>query len=193
MKFNAKEGSTSKLLELIHIDLCGPIRKNSPHGEQYYILFIDDFSRMCWIGLLKHKDELFENFTIFKDLVENELYIKIKFLRSNWGGEYISNELFDFCEKYGIKINFSVAGTPKQNGAIERMHRKIQQMARAMLDESGTPETFQGEISHTTINILNKAHVHVNSDKTPYELWYGNTPTMKHFKVFGSKCYIKNN
>ena len=70
--FNEKEGSTSKPLELIHTDLCGPTRKKSPHGEEYFILFIDDFFRMCWIGLLKHKDEEFEKFKAFKDLVENE-------------------------------------------------------------------------------------------------------------------------
>ena len=62
------------------------MRKKSPHGEQYYILFIDDFSRMCWIGLIKHKDEAFENFHFFKELVENELDLKIKFLRSDRGG-----------------------------------------------------------------------------------------------------------
>ena len=89
MQFNAKEGSTSKPLELIHTDLCGPIRKKSPHREQYYILFIDEFSRMCWIDLLKHNDEAFENFNIFKDLVENELDLKIKYLKSNEGSEYI--------------------------------------------------------------------------------------------------------
>jgi len=60
--FNEKEGSTSKPLELIHTNLCGPTRKKSPHGEEYLILFIDDFSRMCWIGLLKHKDEALKNF-----------------------------------------------------------------------------------------------------------------------------------
>ena len=62
VQFNAKEGSSSNPLELIHIDICGPMKKNSSCGEQYYILFIDDFSRMCWIGLLKHKDEAFEKF-----------------------------------------------------------------------------------------------------------------------------------
>ena len=61
----------------------------SPHGEEYYILFIDDFSRMCWIGFLKHKNEAFEKFKFFKDLVENELDLKIKCLRSNRGGEFI--------------------------------------------------------------------------------------------------------
>jgi len=56
-----------------------------------------------------------------------------------------------------------------------------------------TPGTFWGEAAHTTLNILNKAHVRVNSDKNPYELWYGKLPTVKHFRVFGSKCFIKNN
>ena len=67
-----KEGSSSKPLELVHTDLCGPSRKNSPRGEEYFILFIDDFSRMCWIGLLKHKDEAFEKFQALKAFVENE-------------------------------------------------------------------------------------------------------------------------
>ena len=59
------------------------MRKKSPRGEEYYILFIDNFSRMCWIGLLKHKDEAFEKFQIFEALVENELDLKIKCLRSD--------------------------------------------------------------------------------------------------------------
>ena len=62
-----------------------------------------------------------------------------------------------------------------------------------MLDDSGTPGTFWGEAAHTAVNILNKAHVRVNIDKTPYELWYGNLSTVKHFIFFGSKCFIKNN
>ena len=73
------------------------------------------------------------------------------------------------------------------------MNRTIQQMAQAMLDESGTLDTFWGEAAHTAVNILNKAHARVNSDKTPFELWYGNLPTVKHFRVFRSKCLIKNN
>jgi len=57
--FIEKEGSASKPLQLVHTDLCGPSRKKSLRGEEYFILFIDDFSRICWIGLLKHKYEAF--------------------------------------------------------------------------------------------------------------------------------------
>eukprot|EP00253_Pinus_taeda_P003734 PITA_03734 len=71
------------------------------------------------------------------------------------------------------------------------MNRTIQQMGRAMLDESGTPETFWGEATFATITILNQEKVCVNSTQIPHELWYGKTPTVKYFKVFGRKCYIK--
>lgn len=69
----------------------------------------------------------------------------------------------------------------------------VQQMAHAMLDESGTPTTFQGEATFATVVILNKTNVPVNSTQTPHELWYRETPSVKHFKIFGSKCYINNN
>ena len=97
---------------------------------------------MCWIGLLKHKDEAFEKFKAFNALVENKSNHKIKCLRSDRGGEFTSDEFFDFCEQHGIKRQFSTARTPQQNDVVERMNRTVQQMARAILDESGTPATF---------------------------------------------------
>lgn len=146
---------------------------------------------MCWIGLLKHKDEAFEKFKAFKDLVENESDRKIKCLKSDRGGEFTLDEFFDFCEEHGIKRQFSTARTPQQNGVVERMNITIQQMAHAMLDESGTPATFWSEVTFAAITILNQANVRVNSTQTHHELWYGKTLIVKYFKVFGSKCYIK--
>jgi len=71
------------------------------------------------------------------------------------------------------------------------MNRTVQQMARAMLDEFGTPATFWGEATFAAITILNKQNVRVNSTQTPHELWHGKTPTIKYFNVFRSRCYIK--
>eukprot|EP00253_Pinus_taeda_P025826 PITA_25826 len=122
-QFIEKEGSASKPLELVYTDLCGPSRKKSPRGEEFFILFIHDFSRMCWIGLLKHKYEAFEKFKAFKALVENESDHKIKCLRSDRGGEFTSDEFFDFCEQHGIKRQFSTARTPQQNGVVESMNK----------------------------------------------------------------------
>jgi hypothetical protein len=66
-------------------------------------------------------------------------------------------------------------------------------MARSMMNEKNIGQTYWVEVIHTTIHVLNKAHLRPHTDKTPYELWYGRPASIKHFKVFGSKCYIKNN
>ena len=89
-----------------------------------------------------------------------------------------------------MKRQFFVARTPQQNGVVERMNIIVQQMARAMLDEFGNPATFWGE-SASSVAILNKANVWVNNNQTLYELWYGKPPTVKHFRVFLRKCFIK--
>jgi len=62
-----------------------------------------------------------------------------------------------------------------------------------MMNERNIARSFWVEAIHTTVHILNKAHQSPNNDKTPYELWYGRSDSIKHFRVFGSKCYIKNN
>ena len=66
-------------------------------------------------------------------------------------------------------------------------------MARSMMKDKKISQGFWVEAIHTAVHILNKAHLRPNSDKTPHELLFGRPATIKHFKVFGSKCYIKNN
>ena len=74
-------------------------------------------------------------FKAFKALVENERNQKIKCLRSYIGGEFISNDFNEFCEKHGIKRKFSTTKTPQQNGVAERRNREVQEAARTMVNE----------------------------------------------------------
>jgi hypothetical protein len=191
VEFKTKEYSTTKPLEIVHTDLCGPTRTKGLDGEQYFMLLIDDYTRMTWVCFLKKKSEAFECFRVFKELVENETDLKIKCLRSDNGGEFTSNEFRDFCEEHGIKRQFSTARTPQQNGVVERKNKTVQEMARTMLNDSKLSDIFWGQAVHTTIHILNRGLIKSNSDKTPYELWKGRPTNVKHFRVFGSKCYIK--
>jgi hypothetical protein len=78
--FNTKEHSTTKPLQLIHIDLFGPTRTKTLQGEYYFILFIDYYTRMMWVVFLKKKSEAFDKFKVFKEMVENENNLKIKCL-----------------------------------------------------------------------------------------------------------------
>ena len=75
-----KEFSTSKPLEIIHADLCGPTRTPALQGERYFALFVDDYTRMMWIYFIKYKSEAFECFKNLKALIENEKDSKIKCL-----------------------------------------------------------------------------------------------------------------
>jgi len=80
------------ILELVHIDVFGPVTVPSLSGSLYYVSFIDDFSRKTWIYFLRKKSEVFEKFKEFKALVENQTDKKIKVLRTDNDGE--------FCGKY---------------------------------------------------------------------------------------------
>jgi transposase InsO family protein len=193
-QFKSKSStSTEKPLQLVHMDLCGPSRQEGTGKENYFMLIIDDYSRLTWVSFLKEKAEAFEKFKIFKALTENQTGKRLKVVRSDRGGEFMSSDFKEFCDKHGIKREYTIPGTPQQNGVVERQNRTVQQMARSMMNEKNIGQTYWVEAIHTTIHILNKAHLRPHSDKTPYELWYGRPASIKHFKVFGSKCYIKNN
>ena len=93
-----KAWRASNCLELIHADLCGPMNTKSFGGSQYFLLFTDDYSRMSWVYFLKLKSETFDNFRKFKVLVERQSGRYIKTLRTDRGGEFLSNEFSSFCE-----------------------------------------------------------------------------------------------
>ena len=76
-RFKTKERSTTKPLELIHTNICGPTKTKNIYGEHYFMLIIDDYTRMTWVYFLKEKSETFEKFKTFKALVENEKVLKL--------------------------------------------------------------------------------------------------------------------
>ncbi|GJY71218.1 retrotransposon protein, putative, ty1-copia subclass [Tanacetum coccineum] len=91
------------LLGIIHTDVCGPLRHVSRQGASYFITFTDDYSRYGYVYLLKHKHEVFETFKVFKNEVENQLGKTIKAIRSDRGGEYISQE-FKGCQDLYVEF-----------------------------------------------------------------------------------------
>jgi transposase InsO family protein len=191
VRFKTKQYSTSRPLDLVHIDLCGPTRTRSIQREHYFMLIIDGYTKMTWVYFLKEKSEAFGKFKAFKSYVENETDLKIKYLRSYNGGEFTFNEFNNFCEDHGIKIQFSTPRTPQHNGFVERKKKTIQESTRTMLNEAKLPNKFWTYVLYKTVHILNRAQLRVNHDKTPYELWIGRPTSIKHFRVFWRKCYIK--
>lgn len=83
--FKSIQDKSNDVLDLIHSDLCGPARSKSFQGDRYFMLIIDDYSRMMWVTFLRDKSEAFEKFKIFKAKVETKTGLKIKCLRSDHG------------------------------------------------------------------------------------------------------------
>jgi transposase InsO family protein len=155
------------------------------------MLLVDDYTRMTSVFFLKNKSEDFENFKIYKEMVENEMDSKIKCLRSDNGEEFTSKEFMDYYRSHGIKREFFVTRTPQHNGVLERKNNRVHEMTRTMLMDSKLTDIFWTQEVNTIVHIQNTVILRNNTEKTPYELWKGRPTNVKHFRAFGSKCYIK--
>ncbi|TYK25792.1 gag/pol protein [Cucumis melo var. makuwa] len=99
-------------LELVHSNLCGPMNVKVRGGYEYFISFIDDYSRYGHVYLIQNKSDSFEKFKEYKAEVENESGKTIKTLRSDQGGEYMDLQFQDYLIEHGIQSQLSAPSTP---------------------------------------------------------------------------------
>ncbi|GJT99991.1 putative reverse transcriptase domain-containing protein [Tanacetum coccineum] len=181
------------LLESINdgsYDKCESCISVSRKGASYFLTFTDDFSRYGYVYLLKHKHEVFETFKVFKSEVELQLGKKIKALRSDRGGEYLSQEFKDYLSENGIVQNLTSPYTPQQNGVSERRNRTLLDMVRSMFNLTTLPLSFWDYALESAVRILNMVPTK-KVDKTPYEIWHGKAPNLSYLKVWGCEAYVK--
>ena len=96
-----------------------------------------------------------------------------------------------FCEENGIKRQLSTPRTLEQNGIVERRNNLVTEDARDMLAQDDVSKNFWREAMIISVYTMNIVQVRKDTNKTPYELWFGHSPTIKYFRIFGSKCYIE--
>lgn len=159
-------------LELIHGDLCGPISPPTAAGNRYFLLLVDDHTRVMWVYLQKTKDEALGNFKKFKALVERGSS-KIGVFRSDRGGEFLSNEFSNYCEEVGIQRHYTAPYSPQQKGVVERRNRTVVAMARSFLKERKLPLFLWGEAVRHAVYVLNRVSTRSLTNMTPYEAWSG--------------------
>jgi hypothetical protein len=182
--------TTSRPLELLYMDLFGPVAYLSIGGNKYGLVIVDDFSRFTWVFFLQDKTETQGTLKCFLRRAQNEFELKVKKIRSDNGSEFKNLQVEEFLEEEGIKHEFSAPYTPQQNGVVERKNRMLIDMVRTMLGEYKTPERFWSEAVNTACHTINRFYLHRILKKTSYELLIGNKPNVSYFRVFGSKCYI---
>ncbi|GJR05477.1 retrovirus-related pol polyprotein from transposon TNT 1-94 [Tanacetum coccineum] len=185
--------STTRCLELLHMDLFGPSAVRSYGGNRYTLVIVDDYSRYTWTRFLKDKTKAFDQFEIFSKKIQNQLGCTIVSIRTDHGREFDNEVQFgEFCNANGITHNFSAPRTPQSNGVVERKNRTLQEMSRTMLNEQSLPQKFWCNAVDTSTYILNRILIRAILGKTPYELLKGRKPTLDYFRAFGKKCFILN-
>ncbi|KAK1616788.1 hypothetical protein QYE76_022305, partial [Lolium multiflorum] len=185
--------TTSRPLELLHLDLFGPSHYDTLGGSKYGLVIVDDYSRYSWVFLLKSKDETHREFITFAKKAQRTYESEIKAIRTDNGTEFKNYTMQEFVDDEGIKHEFSAPYTPQQNGVVERKNQTIIEMARTMLSEFNSPHNFWGEAISTAVHYSNRLFLRPLHNKTPYELLTGNKPNVMYIRVFGCKCLVKNN
>ncbi|KAJ9561558.1 hypothetical protein OSB04_006718 [Centaurea solstitialis] len=179
-------------LQLLHVDLCGPIAVQSLNGKKYILVLVDDFSRFTWVELVRKKSQLPVLLINLLNRLQVFHGLQVKVIRSDNGTEFKNSTIEEYLNSVGITHNFSAPRTPQQNGVVERKNRTIIEAARTMLNASGLPLTFWVEAVSTACYTQNRSLVVKRFEKTPYHLLYNKRPNIKFFHVFGCKCFVLN-
>ncbi|KAD6796258.1 hypothetical protein E3N88_07154 [Mikania micrantha] len=180
--------SIDKPLELLHMDLFGPINVKSIGGESYCFVVTDDFSRFSWVIFLNFKSETYENFVLLVNRLETLYKLRVMRVRSDNGIEFKNQNMEAFCDSKGNQQQFSALYEPQMNGVAERKNRTLIESARTMLADSELPIKFWSEAVATACFTLNRVLIVKRHNKTCYELLQNRKPNLEHLEPFGAPC-----
>jgi len=178
--------STSRVLELLHMDLFGPTTYASLGGNKYCLVIVDDYSEYTWTFFLQDKAKVASILKKFAKNAQNQFDVKIKKIRSDNGKEFDNTNIEEYCYEFGIKHEFSSTYTPQQNGVVKRKNQTLITLARTMLDEYNTSEKMWAEAIDTACYASNQLFPHKFLEKTPYELLNGKSPMSHSLKCLGA-------
>ncbi|GJT35139.1 putative ribonuclease H-like domain-containing protein [Tanacetum coccineum] len=126
------QNSITQPLFMLHMDLFGTTFMSSLMNKKYCLVVTDDYSIFTWVFFLAFKDETSGILKNFITEIENLVDKKVKIIRCDNGTEFKNRVMNEFCEKKGIKREFSIARTPQQNGVAERRNKTLIEAARTI-------------------------------------------------------------
>jgi hypothetical protein len=188
----------SAALELTHIDIVGPISPAGINGYQYLMDVTDDKTRAKWCYTLKRKNEAFGAIKMHVQRLETQTGKKFKRFRIDNGTEFGKSKLDEFFSEKGVALELTVPYTPEQNGVSERSGAMLCRRARAMIIDSGLPESFWPLAVCHSAYILNRTPTAAVKDMTPIEAFVREvfpedenpTPNVSHLRVWGCDTFV---
>ncbi|GFT10306.1 retrovirus-related Pol polyprotein from transposon TNT 1-94 [Trichonephila clavipes] len=175
-------------LELLHMDLCGPMPTESQGGNKYFLSIIDDYSRKVTVFPIRNKSDVFHTFIRFQKRAERFLSKKVIAVRTDGGLEFCNKDMDNFLTELGIKHEVTNSYTPKMNGVAERFNLTALDGIKPLLKSSEVPHKFWGEALLCFTYAWNRICPKY-SNKTPFEKYSGRKPSVLHLKPFGCLAY----
>lgn len=181
--------STTSSFDLLHMYLRGPYHVPTHNNYKYFLTIVDDFSRSIWTHLLSSKSNTLQTIKSFISLVENQFKNTVKSIRTDNGAEFINNETNIYLQIKGIIHQRIYPYTSQQNGVVERKHKHLLEVARALLYQSKLPTTYWGECILTVTYLINRLPNSVLDNKTPFGKLHHICPSYSHLRSFGCLCF----
>lgn len=189
--FENNRTKTTEILELIHTDLNGPHNLTGFGGEKYFLTFIDDYSKCTRIFCIKSKAEVASCFIEFVNLVENKFNKTIKKIQCDNGREYLNKDIYNFIRQKGIELLPCPPYVHELNGVAERYNRSAMDIGRCLMREANIHRRYWPEAIKTAAYLKNRTIANTVENKTPYEIFFGIKPNVKHLKIYGSKVFVR--
>ncbi|KAJ9559500.1 hypothetical protein OSB04_004660 [Centaurea solstitialis] len=179
---------------LIHSDVWGPAPIIGGQNFRFFVIFVDDCTRMTWVYLLKNKSEVLEKFDVFYNMIQTQFQKNIQIFRSDNGGEFVNSEMKSFFQTKGIIHQTTCPHTPEQNGVAERKNRILLEITRALLIESQAPKFFWPEALVTAAYLINRLPTRILKAKTPLQILteYTKIPSVLTLepRIFGCTVFV---
>ena len=192
MPFPISLNRALQCFDLIHIDLWGAYRIPALNGATYFLTILDDHSRVVWTFLLHNKLQVAKVVADFLEMIETQFHIKVKSIRSDNGTELIKEQCLNLFAHKGILHQRSVPHVPQQNGRVERKHKHLLEISRALRFHANLPKKFWGDCLLAATHLVNMLPIKILQWKSPYEVMFHKPPLYHTLRVFGCLCYAYN-
>jgi transposase InsO family protein len=178
----------------VHVDLWGLSPVSSLGGRRYNVTFTDDYSRFTHLTLLCTKDETFNAYKAFVAWAETQHGVKIKCLRTDRGGEFLSGKFTAFLCEQGTERHLTMHDTPQHNRVAETLNRHLFEHVHALITQAGLPKTLWGKALHFTVWVKNHMLTCVlGNTTTPYKQLTGRKPSIAGIPEWGQCIWVHNN
>ena len=187
--YGPASGRQTEVGELTHMDLWGKYDMALIHGNQYYLLLIDDATWYITIEFLKTKDQVVQRIKNYMTYLKAWSRTSCA-IHADRGTEFINENLRNWCQSQGIELQVTAPYSPSQNGVVEQMNRTLVELVCAMLTAAELPKfLWEPAVTHVAY-LRNMLYTKPRANTMPYQLWHRRKPNVSHLQEFSAPVWV---